>query len=107
VRATAVERLRDLGYQVLEASDGPSALRVLEEADRLDLLITDVGLPGGINGRQVAEAVRERWPEVPILFITGYATTTLPPRAEVISKPFALDDLAKRAQTRIAASRST
>lgn len=105
VRATAAERLRELGYDVLEASDGLSTLRTLEEGGQLDLLITDVGLPGGMNGRQVAEAVRERWPGVPVLFITGYATTALPPGAEVIGKPFALDDLAKRAQALIAARR--
>ena len=105
VRATAAERLRELGHNVLEASDGPSTLRASEETDRLDLLITDVGLPGGMNGRQVAEAVRERWSGVPVLFITGYPTTTLPPRAEVISKPFDMDDLAKRAQVMIAAGR--
>ncbi|MBV8457601.1 MAG: response regulator, partial [Acetobacteraceae bacterium] len=104
VRATAAERLRELGYQALEAPDGPSALNLLEEGPQLDLLITDVGLPRGMNGRQLAEAVRERSPGVPILFITGYATDTLPPGAEVISKPFALDDLARRAQVLIAAS---
>lgn len=105
VRATAAERLRDLGYEVLEAPDGPSALSLLEDGPQLDLLITDVGLPRGMNGRQLAEAVRERSPSVPILFITGYATTTLPPGADVISKPFELDDLATGAQALIAAGR--
>jgi PAS domain S-box-containing protein len=105
VRATAAQRLRDLGYQVLEASDGPSALRAIEGVGQLDLLITDVGLPRGMNGRQVAEAARERSPGMPILFITGYANTTLPPGAEVISKPFELDDLATTAQALIAAGR--
>jgi PAS domain S-box-containing protein len=105
VRATAAERLRDLGYEVMEASDGPSALRVFGGGPQLDLLITDVGLPNGMNGRQVAEAVRERSPGVPILFITGYAMTTLPPGAEVISKPFELERLATRAQELIAARR--
>jgi PAS domain S-box-containing protein len=105
VRETAAERLRELGYRVLEASDGPSPLRMLENGLQVDLLITDVGLPRGMNGRQVAEAVRERSPEVPVLFITGYETTKLPTGAAVISKPFELDDLAKRAQTLIAAGR--
>jgi PAS domain S-box-containing protein len=105
VRITTAARLRELGYDVLEAPNGPMALRILEAADHLDLLITDVGLPGGLNGRQVAEAVRERLPAVPILFITGYATTALPPGAEVIGKPFALDDLARRAQALIAGGR--
>ena len=101
VRTTAAMRLRELGYDVLEAPDGPMALRMMEAAGHLDLLITDVGLPGGLNGRQVAEAVRERLPQVPTLFITGYATTALPPGSEVIGKPFALDDLARRAQALI------
>jgi CheY-like chemotaxis protein len=105
VRTTAAARLRELGYDVLEAQDGPMALRILEAAGHLDLLITDVGLPGGLNGRQVAEAVRARLPRVPTLFITGYATTALPPGSEVIGKPFALDDLARRAQTLIADGR--
>lgn len=105
VRTTAAARLRELGYDVLEAPDGPMALRIVEAAGHLDLLITDVGLPGGLNGRQVAEAVRERLPRVPTLFITGYATTALPPGSEVIGKPFALDDLARRAQALIGAGR--
>jgi CheY-like chemotaxis protein len=102
---TTAERLRDLGYRVLETSDGPSALSILQNGPQVDLLITDVGLPRGMNGRQVAEAVRERSPGVPILFITGYATTKLPTGAAVISKPFEFDDLAKRAQTMMAAGR--
>jgi CheY-like chemotaxis protein len=105
VRGTTAERLRDLGYRVLETSDGPSALSILQNGAQVDLLITDVGLPRGMNGRQVAEAVRERSPGMPILFITGYATTKLPAGAAVISKPFEFDDLAKRAQTLIAAER--
>jgi CheY-like chemotaxis protein len=105
VRMTAAARLRELGYDVLEAPDGPMALRILEAADHLDLLITDVGLPGGLNGRQVAEVVRERLPGVPTLFITGYATTALPPGIDVIGKPFALDELARRAQALIAGGR--
>ncbi len=57
---TAAARLRELGYDVLEAADGPMALRIVEAAGHLDLLITDVELPGGLNGRQVAEAVRSQ-----------------------------------------------
>jgi PAS domain S-box-containing protein len=98
VREPASEHLRDLGYVTLEAKDGPSALRILNSVGRLDLLITDVGLPNGMNGRQVAEAVREQLPDVPVLFITGYAGTALPPGIEVIRKPFDLDTLARRIQ---------
>ena len=57
----------------IEAADGPSGLRVLQSTARIDLLITDVGLPGGMNGRQMADAARETRPELKVLFITGYA----------------------------------
>jgi CheY-like chemotaxis protein len=96
-RRPAADRLRELGYAVLEARDGPEALRLLASG-RPDLLVTDVGLPSGMNGRQVAEAVRRRLPRLPVLFITGDAGTPLPPGAEVINKPFELDALARRVQ---------
>ncbi len=100
VRAVAAERLRDLGYAVLEAKDGSAALRVLRAGARVDVLVTDVGLPGGLNGRQVADAARERRPGLPVLFITGYAggalEQQLAPGMQVISKPFALDTLAAK-----------
>ncbi|GAA0603357.1 PAS domain-containing protein [Craurococcus roseus] len=96
-RGPLADRLRELGCAVLEARDGPEALRVLEAA-RPDLLVTDVGLPNGMNGRQVAEAARERIPGLPVLFITGYAGTPLPAGVEVVGKPFELDALARRVQ---------
>ncbi|HEY0206823.1 MAG TPA: PAS domain S-box protein [Acetobacteraceae bacterium] len=100
VRAFAAEHLRELGYDVLEAEDGPAALRLLRIVPQLDVLVTDVGLPGGMNGRQVADAVREVLPDVPVLFTTGYAgdalADCLAPGMEVIGKPFALDALAAR-----------
>ena len=85
-----------LGYQVLEAEDGISALNVQDRAVRLDLLVTDVGLPNGMNGRQLAEAVRQQRPRLPVLFITGYSGTTLVPGSEVVRKPFDLDTLGRR-----------
>ena len=106
-RGPAAERLRELGHRVLEAADGPAALRLLADGARIDLLVTDVGLPGGMNGRQVAEAVRERAPGVPVLFITGYAANTpLPPGTEVVGKPFELDALARRVQALLGANRA-
>ncbi len=100
VRETAGERLRELGYQVVEAADGPAALRLLRSGAQVDLLVTDVGLPGGLNGRQVADAAREQRPGLPVLFITGYAGSVLEgqlaPNMAVIAKPFALDALAAR-----------
>jgi PAS domain S-box-containing protein len=101
-RQAAAERLRELGYRVLEAADGPAALHLLDGGVHVDMLVTDVGLPNGMNGRQVAEAVRERRPGIPLLFITGYAGTALPPGSEVIDKPFELDILARRIQAALA-----
>jgi CheY-like chemotaxis protein len=95
-RQVAAARLRELGYAVLEAPDGPSVLRLLEGGANADILVTDVGLPNGMNGRQVAEAVREQRPDMPVLFITGYMGTELPPASNVIDKPFNLDTLARR-----------
>ncbi len=94
-RQPAADRLRDLGHAVLEARDGPEALRILANA-RPDLLVTDVGLPNGMDGRQLAEAAREGVPGLPVLFISGYAGTSLPPRVEVIDKPFELDVFVRR-----------
>ncbi len=102
VREATAERLRELGYQVLEAVDGPAALRLLHSEARVDALVTDVGLPGGLNGRQIAESARENRPGLPVLFITGYAgdvlDNELAPGMGVISKPFALDALAEKIQ---------
>ena len=96
-RGPAADRLREMGLTVWEARDGPEALRILQTS-RPDLLVTDVGLPNGMSGRQVAEAVREHIPGLPVLFITGYASSPLPPGADVIGKPFDLDTLALRVQ---------
>ena len=100
VRVIAAEYLRDLGYTVLEVANGSEALRLLRSGTRVDVLVTDVGLPGELNGRQVADAARECRPGLPVLFITGYADgaldSQLAPGMQVIGKPFALDALASR-----------
>ena len=84
---------------MLDAEDGPVALRLFAEHVRVDILVTDVDLPG-MNGRKVAEAARERWPSLPVLFITGYAGSILDGQLargmEVIRKPFTLDALAAK-----------
>jgi CheY-like chemotaxis protein len=88
------EILTESGYRALEAEDGASALRILSSEARIDLLITDVGLPGGINGRQVADAARVARPRLKVLFITGFAENAafrsghLEPGMEVVTKPF-------------------
>ena len=108
VRELAAEKLRELGYSVMEAADGPAALRRLRVDSRVDLLVTDVGLPGGLNGRQVADAARERRPGLPVLFITGYAGDILEgqlaPGMAVIGKPFTLDLLAARVRAMLEAA---
>ena len=101
VRAVIVEMLGEQGYQTLEAVDGPSGLRILRTNARIDLLVTDVGLPG-MNGRQLADQARETRPDLKVLFITGYAESVaisdgfLQPGMEMITKPFDLDNLSQR-----------
>ncbi len=96
LRQAAAEWLREAGYRVLVAPDGAAVMRLLHGAGRVDALVTDVGLPGGMNGRQLADAAHARRPGLPVLFVTGYAGTALPPGAEVIRKLFTLDELAER-----------
>ncbi|NUU01312.1 hybrid sensor histidine kinase/response regulator [Herbaspirillum robiniae] len=102
VRMVAVEVLQDLGYHVLEAEDGASAVKVMGAHPEIDLLITDVGLPNGMNGRQLADAVRVQRPELPVLFITGYAENAvlnhghLERGMQVLTKPFAAEALGRR-----------
>ena len=94
LRMLMVDVLQDNGYRALEAVDGPSALKILESDARIDLLITDVGLPGGVNGRQVADAARRTRPDLKVMFITGYAENAvvgnghLSPGMEILTKPF-------------------
>jgi PAS domain S-box-containing protein len=101
VRGLIVETLAELGYRALEAHDGPSGVALLEAARRVDLLITDIGLPG-LNGRQVADAGRVRRPKLKVLFMTGYAENAavaggfLEPGMSMLTKPFAMEALATR-----------
>jgi CheY-like chemotaxis protein len=99
VRMLVVEVLRELGYAFIEAVDATAATTVLQSSQRIDLLISDVGLPG-MNGRQLAEMARELRADLRVLFVTGYAENAavrggfLEPGMEMITKPFALDALA-------------
>ena len=106
VRSVVTEMLQDEGYRVIEAIDGPSGLAALRGEPKIDLLVTDVGLPG-MNGRQLADQARETRPALKILFITGYAESVamaegfLLPGMEMITKPFDLDNLSQRIRTMV------
>ena len=102
IRMLVAEVLEDNGYKAVEASDGAAGLHILQSSAKIDLLITDVGLPGGLNGRQVADAARLRRPQLKVLFITGYAENAalgkgqLSPGMHVMLKPFEMDQLASK-----------
>lgn len=101
VRGLIVEVLEELGYQALEADDGPSGLALLTTTKRVDLLVTDIGLPG-LNGRQVADQARETRPDLKILFMTGYAENAMASKGflgtnmALITKPFTMEALTTR-----------
>ena len=113
VRMLVTEVLQELGYGAIEAADGTSGLNVLQSNARIDLLITDVGLPGGMNGRQIADAARVRRPGLKVLFITGYAENAvvrngyLEAGMQIMIKPFTMEALATRIQDVIACERAT
>jgi DNA-binding response OmpR family regulator len=102
VRVTMEEVLMEAGYRVVTADSGPSALKLFATDLEIDLLITDVGLPGGMNGRQVADAARATRPGLAVLFVTGYADNAavgnghLEPGMAVLTKPFEISALTAR-----------
>ena len=108
VRMLVADVLGDLGYTAIEAADGAGGLKVLQSDARIDLLVTDVGLPGGLNGRQMADAARVSRTGLKVLFITGFAENALlangdlEPGMSVLTKPFAVDALAARIRALIA-----
>ena len=101
VRAYSVETLSDLGYRVIEACDGPSAISALK-ADRVDLIFTDVVLPGGATGAEIVSQAKSLQPQVKALFTTGYARNAivhhgrLDQGVHLITKPFTYDELAAK-----------
>jgi PAS domain S-box-containing protein len=102
VRLLVTDVLEDMGYRAIEANDSAAGLRILESDRAIDLLVSDVGLPGGMNGRQMADLGRALRPELRVLFITGFAENALlnngqlEPGMTVLTKPFAVDTLAAR-----------
>ncbi|WP_058753045.1 PAS domain-containing hybrid sensor histidine kinase/response regulator [Sphingomonas sanguinis] len=109
VRLMIADVLRDMGYRVIEAADSPAGLAVLRSDQRIDLLVTDVGLPGGMNGRQLAEAGRELRHELNVMFITGYAESAvlnsghLSTGMQLLTKPFTVDALVMGVQAAMGA----
>jgi CheY-like chemotaxis protein len=107
VRLIVADVLEELGYQRLEAADGMTALPILQSPQRIDLLVTDVGLPN-MNGRQLAEMARAIRPDLKVLFVTGYAEKAavrnglLEPGMDMLMKPFTLDALATKVREMLA-----
>lgn len=108
LRFLVMDLLNDLGYVAIEAADGAAGLRILQSDARIDLVVTDVGLPGGMNGRQMVDLARVGRPTLKALFITGFAENALlnngqlEPGMSVLTKPFAMDVLAARIRDLIA-----
>ena len=107
VRMLLTEVLSDLGYTAMEAADSQAGLKLLQSNARIDLLVTDVGLPGGLNGRQMADAALVFRPDLKVLFITGYAENAvvgnghLDPGMEIMAKPFAMSTLGNKVREMI------
>jgi PAS domain S-box-containing protein len=104
VRTYSVSALQELGYTVIEAPNGHLGLKALEQNPEIVLLFTDVGLPGGMNGRQLADAARKMRPDLKVLFTTGYARNAivhdgrLDPGVVLLPKPFTYHALATKLQ---------
>ncbi|WBV42785.1 PAS domain S-box protein [Pseudoroseomonas cervicalis] len=111
VRMLMVDVLQALGHATVEAADGVSALRLLQSGLAPELMVTDVGLPGGMNGRQLAEAARAQRAALPVLFVTGYAEHAvigngpLEPGMQLLTKPFAMEALAEKVQAMLGLAR--
>ncbi len=102
VRRVTVRRLKELGYRVLAADSARAALDVLERGETVDLLFTDIMMPGGMTGIELGREVRERWPAIKILFTSGYAEPQtvergmLTANARWLAKPYSTRDLAAK-----------
>lgn len=107
VRLAVLDELQDLGYATLQAMDGLTAIPILQSAQQIDLLISDIGLPG-MNGKELADIGRKYRPRLPVLFMTGYAPGAvvhpqlLVPGMQMIAKPFAIDEFAAKIREMLA-----
>jgi CheY-like chemotaxis protein len=100
VRRLTATRLKSLGYSIVEATDGPAAVEILESQRPIDLLFTDVAMPGGIDGRELASLARAKRPDLRILFASGYAEVDRPIAGhepfDMLTKPYSKQVLAQR-----------
>jgi CheY-like chemotaxis protein len=102
VRQHSTQLLTEMGYRVFEAPNGQAALEILARQEDIKLVFTDIGLPGGMNGRHLADEAQRRWPKLRVLFTTGYARNAivhdgrLDPGVSLITKPFTYDGLAAK-----------
>lgn len=102
VRTTVIEMLTDLGYHVLKAKDAQSALTVIESGAHIDLLFTDVVMPGPLRSPELARMARERLPDIAVLYTSGYTENSivhggrLDPGLELLSKPYTREELARK-----------
>ncbi len=100
-RSTLAAMVTELGYRVLEAENGASALPILEQARPVDIPLSDVIMPGGMNGLDLAKAARKRRPDIRVLFVSGYDRTAIAQATryddslKLLNKPFSLTDLAR------------
>jgi CheY-like chemotaxis protein len=112
VRGVVVRVLRDAGYRVLEASDGESTLRRVDELEAIDVLLTDIVMPR-LDGRSLAARLRQRWPDLRVLFTSGYVDDTdrawlaSDENAAFLPKPFTPRELLEAVQKMVGASRTT
>ena len=105
LRRVVVRQLGELGYQVVEAGNAAAGLQLLEERS-IDLLLTDIVMPGGVNGHELARRARQRWPQIKIVFTSGFSEARLnsdlsplmPASTPLLSKPYRKEDLASAAR---------
>lgn len=101
VRDHVSQMLSSLGYKVISAPDGPQALAIIRSAQAIDLILTDIIMPGGMTGKELAEAARLERPQLPVLFMSGYTENAIQegsqpdPRVPLLRKPFRQRELAE------------
>jgi CheY-like chemotaxis protein len=98
VRATLAETLSDLGYQIVEADDADAALALLESGISTDVVLTDLSMPGSMDGLEFASVTRHRFPQLPVILTTGHtgvlSSRPLPPGVNLVSKPYSFAGIA-------------